>query len=147
MGDEAGNLNAKTFPCFYGLAHPWLCDVMGHLTTRNYMAMFDDSSYRFAHLVFDFDISDKKWAGRGWADVKHTINYLREVPVGAPIAISGRLLKIGEKSFTALYEMRAGNAEEPAATLESVGVFFDLEARRAIPITPEMRAHAEALLS
>ena len=25
-----------------GVAHPWQCDVLGHLTTRFYVAMFDE---------------------------------------------------------------------------------------------------------
>ena len=27
------------------VVHPWLCDMMGHLTTRHYVGMFDDAAY------------------------------------------------------------------------------------------------------
>lgn len=40
---------------FKGIAHPWLCDIMGHLNTRNYMAMFDNASMYFLSLLgYDF---------------------------------------------------------------------------------------------
>ena len=34
------------------VAHPWMCDVLGHLTTRFYVGMFDDASYHLLHAVF-----------------------------------------------------------------------------------------------
>ena len=30
------------------VAHPWMCDVLGHLTTRHYVAMFDDAAYHLS---------------------------------------------------------------------------------------------------
>ena len=37
---------------YRGVAHPWLADVMGHMTTRHYVAMFDDASYHFLFEAF-----------------------------------------------------------------------------------------------
>ena len=34
------------------VAHPWECDVIGHLTTRFFVAMFDGASYHFLFSVF-----------------------------------------------------------------------------------------------
>ena len=31
------------------VAHPWMCDVLGHMTTRHYVAMFDDAAY---HMLY-----------------------------------------------------------------------------------------------
>ena len=42
--------------CYRGVVYPWLCDSMGHMTTRHYTAMFDDASYHmFAALGFTPD--------------------------------------------------------------------------------------------
>ena len=38
----------KMIECYRGVVHPWLCDAMGHLTTRHYVGMFDDAGY---HLL------------------------------------------------------------------------------------------------
>ncbi|MGB3471013.1 MAG: acyl-CoA thioesterase, partial [Erythrobacter sp.] len=77
---------------------------MGHLTTRFYIEMFDDASYHFLSEAFGW--SPGKTDGPGWADVKHTIQYLDEVGPGDLLEIYGVLLKIGGKSITTKYEMR-----------------------------------------
>jgi len=34
------------------VAHPWMCDILGHMTTRHYVAMFDDAAYHMLYTVF-----------------------------------------------------------------------------------------------
>lgn len=41
-------------PVYRGVVHPWLCDAMGHLTTRHYLAMFDDAIYHLYQQVFGY---------------------------------------------------------------------------------------------
>ena len=36
-------------PVQKSVAHPWMCDVLGHMTTRHYVAMFDDAAY---HMLY-----------------------------------------------------------------------------------------------
>ena len=87
------------------VAHPWLCDIMGHLTTRHYVAMFDDASYHLLYNVFGWSGANNESAGLGWADVRHVIEYKAEVTAGDVLEIKASLVKIGTKSFTAHYEM------------------------------------------
>ena len=103
--------------CYRGVVHPWLCDSMGHMTTRHYTAMFDDASYHlFAALGFT---PDHLAAGIGLADVK----------------------------MTARYRMSNLHTGEPAAELEAITAQFDLKARKAVPLLPEIRANAKRLLA
>jgi acyl-CoA thioester hydrolase len=129
-----------------GIAQPWECDVMGHLTTRFYVAMFDDASYHFLYQVFGWTISAHETGKYGWADVRHVIEYKAEVSAGDVLEIRAHLQKIGTKSFTTLYEMVNLAKDEVAATLESICVYFDLEERAAIAITDEMRETAQPFL-
>jgi len=129
-----------------GIAQPWECDVMGHMTTRFYVAMFDDASYHFLFTVFGWTISGHEARKFGWADVRHVIEYKSEVSAGDVLEIRARLQKIGGKSITVLYEMLDLASDEVVATLESVCVYFDLEARQAIPITEAMRERAQQYL-
>ena len=128
------------------VAHPWKCDVMGHLTTRFYVAMFDDASYHFLHTAFGWTISAHESQKFGWADVRHVIEYKAEVSAGDVLEIRACLQKIGTKSITVLFEMVDLAKDEVVATLESICVFFDLEVRQAIPITDEMRNSAQQYL-
>lgn len=129
-----------------GIAQPWECDVMGHLTTRFYVAMFDDASYHALYEIFGWTISTHAAKKYGWADVRHVIEYKAEVSAGDILEIRAHLQKIGTKSFTMLYEMVNLARDEVAATLESICVYFDLEARCAVALTDEMKAQAQAFL-
>ena len=128
------------------IAQPWECDVMGHMTTRFYVAMFDDASYHFLFTVFGWTISGHESKKFGWADVRHVIEYKSEVSAGDVLEIRARLQKIGTKSITVLYEMVDLSKKEVVCTQESICVYFDLEARQAISISSEMKAVAEQYL-
>ena len=125
------------------IAHPWQCDVMGHLTTRFYMAMFDDSSYHFLHQVFGWNSAQDPDGKLGWVDVRHTINYQAEVSAGDLLEVRAELIKVGGKSMTISYEMINLGSGDVAATLESVVVLFDLEKRCAVTIPDDLRATAQ----
>ena len=127
---------------YKGVCHPWLCDSMGHLTTRHYMAMFDHASYHFLNRVFGWSGTDRQHHNVGWADVKHTIEYLLEVRSGQLLDIKGVLAKVGGKSITVSYEMRECGSHKIVATLTSISVLFDTEAREAITLTNDMRIRA-----
>ena len=125
------------------IAHPWQCDVMGHLTTRFYMAMFDDSSYHFLHQVFGWNSAQDPDGKSGWVDVRHTINYQAEVSAGDLLEVRAELIKVGGKSMTIAYEMINLGSGDVAATLESVVVLFDLKKRCAVTIPDDLRATAQ----
>ena len=131
---------------YKGINHPNLCDVMGHMTTRHYVAMFDDGSYHFLHAIFGWSTDNLIKEKTGWADVRHVIEYQAEVAEGDLLEITAQLLKIGNKSITVLYEMQNVSKKALAATLESTSVYFDLEVRTAIPITSKMKESAQRYL-
>ena len=133
-------------PIFNGVVHPWLCDVMGHLTTRHYVAFFDDASYFWLDKIFGWNGDQVLKDGLGFADVKHTIEYQAEAAAGDLLEVRASLIKLGGKSFTTEYQMYNLSKDEVAATLESICVYFDTNARKAIPITDEMRSQANRYL-
>jgi acyl-CoA thioester hydrolase len=122
-----------------GIAQPWECDVMGHLTTRFYVALFDDASYHLLYEAFGWTISAHESRKFGWADVRHVIEYKAEVSAGDILEVRAYLRKIGTKSITVLYEMINVASDEVVATLEAVCVYFDLEKRCATPLTEKMK--------
>jgi acyl-CoA thioester hydrolase len=110
---------------YKGVSHPALCDIMGHMTTRHYIAMFDDSSYHFLYEAFGWTGETAKTARMGWADVRHVVEYQAEVAAGDLLEITANLVKVGNKSITVIYEMHNLSNAELAATLESTSVYFD----------------------
>jgi acyl-CoA thioester hydrolase len=129
-----------------GVAHLWQCDILGHLTTRFYVAMFDDASYHFLHTIFGWvgNVDDQ---GRlSWADVRHTIDYKAEVMPGDLLEVRAALTRIGGKSLTVSYEMINLGTGSVAATLESVMVLFDQQERKSVTIPDDLRAIAGGFL-
>lgn len=131
---------------YQGVVHPWLCDVNGHLTVRHYMAMFDDACYHLYRQVFGYGGPSGRFEGRSWVAVKQTLEYRAELPVGTLVEVRGRPSRIGTTSLTCHYEMVDASTNALAATLDHVTTFFDLEARRTVPLTDEMRAAAAVYL-
>jgi len=128
---------------YKGVAHPELCDVMGHMTTRHYVAMFDDASYHFLYSVFGWSGAQAKTDNRGWADVRHVIEYHAEVAAGDLLEVRASFVKVGNKSITVNYGMFNIAKDELAATLESTSVYFDTLNRKAIPLTDQMKNSAK----
>ena len=121
------------------VAHPWMCDVLGHMTTRHYVAMFDDAAYHMLYEVFGWTGSSDDDNKIAWADVNHTIDYKSEVSAGDILEIEAKLRKIGNKSITIYYEMKNLGKNEVAASLQVISVLFDLESRESVKISEELK--------
>ena len=130
---------------YYGVVQPWLCDTMGHLTTRHYVGMFDDSHWHF-FAELGANQEEMLERGEGFADVKSTLEYKQELHNGALVVIKGTILSLGGKSFVHRHEMYNRCSGELAATMENITVAFDLKARKAVPLFPYFREAAERYL-
>ena len=71
------------------VAHTWFCDVLGHMTTRFYLHMFDDASYHLFHEVFGWAAAQDNEGKLGWVDVRHVIEYIAEVSAGGCCLLEG----------------------------------------------------------
>tara|TARA_B100000427_G_C15415489_1_gene553958 strand:+ start:42 stop:458 length:417 start_codon:yes stop_codon:yes gene_type:complete len=129
------------------VAHPWMCDVLGHMTTRHYVAMFDDAAYHMLYNVFGWTGSSDDENKIAWADVQHTIDYKAEVSAGDLLEIDAKLTKVGNKSITIYYEMKNLGNGEVAATLQVVCVLFDLNTRESVKMSDDLRQLASSFLT
>ena len=124
------------------VAHPWKCDIIGHLTTRFYVAMIDDASYHFLFAVFGWSGATDETGERGWVDVRNVIDYKVEVSAGDVLEVRASLVKIGTKSITVCYEMINLGKDEVAATLECIYVLFDMQERVGLVLSDQLREMA-----
>lgn len=118
------------------MVQPWHCDLMGHLTTRHYMGFFDDAVNILISRSTGWSLADPAWKNKGWADVRHEIDYVSEVSIGTIVEIFGEVQDYGRTSIKAMLEMRRN--DEIVAKMALKTVFFDLEARESIPLTDAM---------
>ena len=124
---------------YKGTVHPWHCDVMGHMNTRHYLAMFDDASYQLLNEATGWHATSEVWQGRGWADVHNSIDYLGELRAGELIEIQGGISAVGNSSFTASYFMRNKVTGDIAAKMVAKLIYFDLVARKSMLLTDEIK--------
>jgi len=128
--------------CYKGTAHPWFCDVMGHMNIRHFMTMFDEAAYHLLFQVFGWSGNQDSSAGVGWADVRHVVEYQAEVRAGDLLEIRGCIAKVGTKSITIRYEMFNLVKDELTATLECVCVLLDLKSRKSVALSDKFRQQA-----
>ena len=128
------------------VAHPWMCDVLGHLTTRFYVGMFDDASYHLLHAVFGWTGASDDAGKTAWVDARHVIEYQAEVTAGDLLEIRAGLTRIGTKSITVCYQMTNCGNNETAATMEVIYVLFDLENRKGLALPDALREKASNYL-
>ncbi len=130
---------------YRGAIYPWHCDHQGHLTVMHYFGFFDNSSWQIISAL-GFTRSRLEAETRGFVDVTATIDYQAEQRVGGLVHIESGLKKLGNTSVTVLHRMLNSETGELAATLENVMLYFDLEARRKVPLPEEDRVRMAAFL-
>ncbi|MGX7872579.1 acyl-CoA thioesterase [Mesorhizobium sp. ORM6] len=135
---------SKSIVTFVGVAHPWMCDVMGHMNVRHYAAMFDDASF---HLLGHIAGQDGNQAAQtGWADVRTEIDYRHETKAGSLLTIRSHVVKIGCSSVVFEQVMSGSLDGVVHASSRTTSVRFDLVARAAVALDEQMRSRAAAFL-
>ncbi len=136
-------MTGNSLVTYVGVAHPWMCDVMGHMNVRYYAAMFDDASFHLLGHVAG--VEGLKDTSRGWADVRSEVEYKHETKAGELITIHSRVVKTGRTSIT-FEQVMSGTLDGVIhAVNRTVSVRFDLTARAAVELDEAMRTRAEAL--
>lgn len=134
---------AEALVTFVGVAHPWMCDTMGHMNVRHYVGMFDDASFHvLGHLT-----GVEKDNSFGWADVRHEIDYKHETPAGTLLTVRSRVIRVGRTSVTYRHSMTGTLEGELHAESTVISVRFDLVQRKSLELDPETRGRAESLLA
>jgi acyl-CoA thioester hydrolase len=136
-------MSGQSLVTYVGVAHPWMCDVMGHMNVRHYAAMFDDASFQLlGHIAGTEGLAH---TSRGWADVRSEVEYKHETKAGALLTIRSRVVKAGRSSVT-FEQVMAGSLDGVVhAVNRTVSVRFDLVERVAVALDADMRTRAEAL--
>ncbi|BCG73762.1 4-hydroxybenzoyl-CoA thioesterase [Mesorhizobium sp. 113-1-2] len=136
---------SKSLVTFVGVAHPWMCDVMGHMNVRHYAAMFDDASFQLLGHIAGQDGSQA--SAPGWADVRTEIDYRHETRAGSLLTIHSHVVKIGRTSVTFEQVMSGSLDGVVHASSRTTSVRFDLAARASVALDEPMRNRAAAYLA
>lgn len=140
--ESEGSVPVETFR---GVVFPWHCDAMGHMSVQHQMPLLDNAAY---HLLGFFGPTAGEVDGRnaGWADVSHEIRYLHELVAGDLLVLASGILSVGRSSLRHRTILSRRPDGKPCTILEGVTVRFDLEARKATPLSDRERGIAEQLM-
>jgi acyl-CoA thioester hydrolase len=131
----------KLIPSYQGIVEIAECDANGRLKSQTYMAyVFKALPHIFAQLRMGEAMRDEKRSG---AAVEYRLIYRTRPRPGTPLALKSGLSAVGDKTFNHihwLFDLESGTC---AATIEAVSIGFDLETRKAVALTPELRARYE----
>ncbi len=133
-------MNSAGLVTFVGVAHPWMCDAMGHVNVRHYTAMFDDASFQ---LLGRLAVPDDRL---GWADARCEIDYHHEIAAGSVLTIHSYVERLGNSSLTCTHVLTGSVDGTLHAKARIVTVRFDLTTRSKTDLGVSVRTNAEALL-
>ena len=145
LADKENLTVNRFFDTFRGLVYPGQCDAMGHMNVQHYIAAFDQAMWHLVH-----EIGYRKPAGtnigHGWADVRHVVEYRRELAAGMLYRVASSVEKVGRSSLVTRHRMFELDSSELAAECEMTSVYFDLAARVSAPLPQSLGDAARALL-
>jgi len=130
---------------YNGLVYPAMADAMGHMNVQHYVAAFDQAMWHFV-AALGYDTAWQRSRGEGWADVLHETRFMRELEVGELFEVATAVEAVGTSSLTLRHTMTNRRGETVAAmTMKTV--YFDLAARKSIPLPERLKDNALAAQS
>ena len=138
FAEANSNTTPRRIETYRGVVHGCDCDLMGHLNTVRYAAIFDSATWTMLrHLGYRWT----REAQAGWADIRNVFEYKQEIPVDAVIFVESNISRLGKTSLTLHHELQYEDALHPggAARGEVVLVRFDLRERRPDPHPDDFR--------
>ncbi|HLX16628.1 MAG TPA: thioesterase family protein [Bradyrhizobium sp.] len=123
---------------------PQWIDYNGHLNMAYYNVMFDRAI-------------DEMWLQLGigptYMKTRHCstftaechVRYLREIHLGDPVQVSVLLLGADEKRLHTFEELRHAREGWLSATSENMAIHIDMNARKAAPFPPDIKARIDSV--
>lgn len=112
-------------------------DEMGHMNIQYYFRLYDRAAWElFAWFGVDWPYMEAR--SSGMFALKQFVQYLAEVHVGQMVTIRSRVLGLSAKRLHFIHFMINETTGKLASTLEVVGSYADLVARRTAPFPPEI---------
>lgn len=141
VAPPAATFDAQALLLTYrGSVESWECDVQGIATPRAHIARFAECAN---HLFRAMAMSkgELRSRGIGSAALDYDIVYRRPMRVGQAVEVRSGLLNAGDKVFHFFHHLVDSGTGETITSIVVAAVFFDLVARKSVPL-PEFARHA-----
>ncbi|MCA0963046.1 acyl-CoA thioesterase [Salipiger bermudensis] len=145
MSERLEPLPQDAYGWHYATAPQWAdSDLYGHVNNVAYLRYFD-TAMNMALLNYDALDLSASGAGPIGLVVRNGAQFFREITFPASLSVGVRIEAVGRTSLTwgfGLFDLAAGAC---AARGQFVHVYVDRATRRPVPLTPALRACADAL--
>jgi acyl-CoA thioester hydrolase len=123
----------------------WI-DYNGHMNEGYYPVIF---SHAADELMIRLGVTPAfiKKTELTFFTVESHIRFLKEVKLGAGVAVRVQVLGVREKKFHLWYSMTEGDDGPEVATMESLWLFYDGKERKVGPIAPEVRRKIDEMIA
>lgn len=122
------------------------CDAQGFLYTQGFLGLLSASIPNMFCQAFGEDRS--KPSKFGGAVLEYRLVYRKYPRVGDVVTLRSGLKQLGSKTYTWCHWIFDTETGEALATTESLGLRFDLETRKSIPLPEELqKAMAQRVIS
>ena len=135
--------SVSTLETYRGVVYPWHIDHIGHMNVQFYTARFDEATWHFFAAI-GITPGYLQRNGRGMAAVDQHTRYKQELHAGTLIRITSELLEIKAKTVRFRHHMYDAESGAEVAVTDLVGVHMDTNARRSVPLPPEIIERARA---
>jgi acyl-CoA thioester hydrolase len=126
---------------YRGSMESWECGPDGIAPPRAHIARFNDA---ITHLfrAMKIDRGELLASGTGSAALDYDIVYHRPIHAGQALDIRSGVLAVGEKLFHVVHHIVDAADGQPLTSIVVAALFFDLAARKSVPIPAAIRAEA-----
>lgn len=120
------------------------CDILGHMNVAAYVDAVSDAMFTIQGAA-GLDRAHMATAKRSFVAARMECDYLAEMLAGDVLRMDSRVLHVGTKSARFAHVMTRLADGATVFTAENVSVYFDLAARRALPMPDDLRQALERL--
>lgn len=131
---------------YRGSVESWECDASGLANPRAHIARFNDA---ITHLfrALEIDRGALQASGLGSAALDYEIEYRRPMRAGQAVEMRSGLLDAGDKVYHVFHYLVDSSTGEVITSILVAALFFDLAARKAVPIPDAVRGEMARLSS
>ncbi|MBF9058368.1 hypothetical protein HKCCSP123_04155 [Rhodobacterales bacterium HKCCSP123] len=120
------------------------CDILGHMNVAAYIDAVSDAMFTLQGAL-GLGRREIDATRRSFVAAHVEADYRSEMLAGEVFTIESRVLHVGTKSARFGHRMIRMGDGAAVFEAENVSVYFDLEARRALPMPEDLRAGLERL--
>jgi acyl-CoA thioester hydrolase len=120
------------------------CDLLSHMNIQFYISRLSHATWTMCYFI-GMTPEEIKGGKRALATVQQDSTYLSELMAGDIIHMETGVLRHSNKTITLRHQLFNSSTGQPVFKNTSIVAYMDLDQRKAVPLTENMREKIEDL--